>query len=172
MIPLELPAYQKKENWGAAETFYQLVRALAGPSAAAGIQRGPAGARCNLLGPTALGFRHRDDITEITGLLDRIGHRCRRGGADGRQPRRSRPAGRSGFQRRALPGNRQTPPRRWLQRTFRQPTAKTVPIGVGATRDFIAEVARPRRASTRAPVLAAEASRLPWYSQLGRQRPT
>ena len=28
VIPLELPAYQKKENWGAAETFYQLVRQL------------------------------------------------------------------------------------------------------------------------------------------------
>ncbi|MFZ9671391.1 MAG: nitrogenase component 1, partial [Burkholderiaceae bacterium] len=26
VIPLELPAYQRKENWGAAETFYQLVR--------------------------------------------------------------------------------------------------------------------------------------------------
>jgi light-independent protochlorophyllide reductase subunit B len=26
VIPLELPSYQKKENWGAAETFYrQLV---------------------------------------------------------------------------------------------------------------------------------------------------
>ena len=29
VIPLELPAYQKKENWGAAETLYQLVRHLA-----------------------------------------------------------------------------------------------------------------------------------------------
>ena len=28
VVPVELPAYQKKENWGAAETFYQLVRAL------------------------------------------------------------------------------------------------------------------------------------------------
>ena len=28
VIPLELPAYQKKENWGAAETFYRLVRTL------------------------------------------------------------------------------------------------------------------------------------------------
>ena len=27
VVPLELPAYQKKENWGAAETFYQLRRA-------------------------------------------------------------------------------------------------------------------------------------------------
>ncbi len=30
VIPLELPAYQKKENWGASETFYRLVRTLAG----------------------------------------------------------------------------------------------------------------------------------------------
>ena len=28
-IPLELPSYQRKENWGAAETFYQIVRNLA-----------------------------------------------------------------------------------------------------------------------------------------------
>ena len=27
VIPLELPAYQKKENWGASETFYRVVRA-------------------------------------------------------------------------------------------------------------------------------------------------
>ena len=31
VIPLELPSYQRKENWGAAETFYQLVRTLARP---------------------------------------------------------------------------------------------------------------------------------------------
>ena len=31
VIALELPAYQKKENWGAAETFYQIVRTLTGP---------------------------------------------------------------------------------------------------------------------------------------------
>ncbi|MBX9757881.1 MAG: ferredoxin:protochlorophyllide reductase (ATP-dependent) subunit B, partial [Beijerinckiaceae bacterium] len=35
VIPLELPAYQKKENWGAAETLYRIVRALAGPNAPA-----------------------------------------------------------------------------------------------------------------------------------------
>ena len=60
------PSYQKKENWGAAETFYQLVRALAGPSCAApGTRRARPGTRprCNILGPTALGFRHRDDVT-------------------------------------------------------------------------------------------------------------
>ena len=30
VVPLELPSYQRKENWGAAETFYHLVRAPAG----------------------------------------------------------------------------------------------------------------------------------------------
>ena len=29
VVPLELPAYQRKENWGAAETLYQLVRRVA-----------------------------------------------------------------------------------------------------------------------------------------------
>ncbi|MBK1665368.1 ferredoxin:protochlorophyllide reductase (ATP-dependent) subunit B, partial [Rhodospirillum rubrum] len=35
VIPLELPSYQRKENWGAAETFYRLVRTMAGPAAPA-----------------------------------------------------------------------------------------------------------------------------------------
>lgn len=78
VVAVDLPAYQRKENWGAAETFYQLVRALAGPSAPApGMPRSlrAAGvrARCNLLGPTALGFRHRDDVAEITSLLAKLG---------------------------------------------------------------------------------------------------
>ncbi len=28
VLPLELPAYARKENWGANETFYQLIRGL------------------------------------------------------------------------------------------------------------------------------------------------
>ena len=36
VVAVELPAYQQKENWGAAETFYQMVRAFAG---AAGAER-------------------------------------------------------------------------------------------------------------------------------------
>ena len=67
VIPLELPAYQKKENWGASETFYRLTRALAKP----GEKRGPK--TCNILGPTALGFRNRDDIVEVTRLLNALG---------------------------------------------------------------------------------------------------
>ena len=35
IVPLELPAYSKKENWGASETFYHLVRTLLLPLAPA-----------------------------------------------------------------------------------------------------------------------------------------
>src|SRR5271163_539248 len=66
VIPLDLPAYQKKENWGAAETFYRLVRTLAGPRRERAERARPS---CNILGPTALGFRHRDDLREISSLL-------------------------------------------------------------------------------------------------------
>jgi light-independent protochlorophyllide reductase subunit B len=70
VVPLELPAYQRKENWGAAETFYQLVRALLGrprPAAGHAARRPTACARraATCSGPTALGFRHRDDVLEI-----------------------------------------------------------------------------------------------------------
>ena len=49
----------------------------------------------------------------------------------------------------------------WLHRQFGQPMVKTVPIGVGATRDFIAEVA----ALAGVEPLSIEDSRLPWYSR-------
>ena len=71
VVPLELPSYQKKENWGAAETFYQIVRKLAKPRATP--KEATAKPSCNILGPSALGFRHRDDVREITGLLERLG---------------------------------------------------------------------------------------------------
>ena len=67
VIPLDLPSYQHRENFGADETFLQIVRALAKPMART------QGVSCNLLGATALGFRHRDDITEVTKLLALMG---------------------------------------------------------------------------------------------------
>ena len=67
VIPLELPSYQRKENFGADETFFQIVRHFAQP-----LPRTPE-VTANLLGPTALGFRHRDDIEEITRLLADMG---------------------------------------------------------------------------------------------------
>ena len=72
VIPLELPSYQRKENWGAAETFYQIVRTLADKSVVRAPREGRP-ARANILGPTALGFRHRDDLVEIRKILGALG---------------------------------------------------------------------------------------------------
>jgi light-independent protochlorophyllide reductase subunit B len=161
IVPLELPAYQRKENWGASETFYQLVRACAGPHAPPpGTKREP-GARCNILGPTALGFRHRDDVLEVRKLLEGMGiavnvvapydaapaDLARLGDADFNVVLYPEVAGQAAA---------------WLKRSFGQPHTSVVPIGVGATRRFVAEVA----ALAGLPAPAEDrALRLPWYSK-------
>ncbi|MET1085307.1 MAG: nitrogenase component 1, partial [Burkholderiales bacterium] len=52
----------------------------------------------------------------------------------------------------------------WLTRTFGQPAVKTVPIGVGATRAFVEEVARLAEVDP-TPALSDLASRSPWYAK-------
>jgi light-independent protochlorophyllide reductase subunit B len=56
------------------------------------------------------------------------------------------------------------PAARWLEKTFGQPAIRTVPIGYGATRDFIAEVAAIAGVDPAA-ALAADPSRMPWYAR-------
>ena len=162
VIPLELPAYQKKENWGAAETFYQVVRTLAGPHAPAPGTKPVAAPRCNILGPAALGFRHRDDVREITGLLASMGIAVNVTAPLGARPADIARLGDAAFNVVLYPeiaGQAAS----WLQRSFGQPFTKTVPIGVGATKDFIREVAGLAGIDPAA-ALAIE-SRLPWYSR-------
>jgi light-independent protochlorophyllide reductase subunit B len=166
VVPLELPAYQKKENWGAAETFYRLVRACAGPRAPApGWQRPPRpeGRRpcCNLLGATALGFRHRDDVTEIRKLLAELGVDVHVTAPMDATPADLATLGEADFNV-ALYPEIATPAAQWLERTFRQPCVKTVPIGVVATKAFISEVAAV--SGVEIPPALSE-SRLPWYSR-------
>jgi light-independent protochlorophyllide reductase subunit B len=166
VIPLELPSYQKKENWGASETFYRLTRTLLA-ARAHGFER-PArspGKRptCNLLGPTALGFRHRDDIIEITRLLSSLGVDVNVVAPMGASPGDIARIPEADFNVSLYPEIADVTAR-WLERTFRQPFVRTVPIGVGATTDFIAEVVKlagldPQVAS------AVIGSRLPWYSR-------
>jgi light-independent protochlorophyllide reductase subunit B len=163
VVALELPSYQRKENWGASETFYQLVRALAPRREA--VPRRPVRERkcCNLLGATALGFRHRDDVTEVTRLLAQLGvdvHVVAPLNASAADIRRLHEADfnvvlypETGMQA-AL----------YLQRAFNQPMTKTVPIGVSATRAFVAEVAALAGVDASA-VLADAAARSPWYSK-------
>jgi len=140
-VPVELPAYQRKENWGASETFYQLVRSFAGANAPApGTERParPEGQRptCNILGPTALGFRHRDDVTEITGLLAQLGIDVAIVAPMGATPADLARLGEADFNVVLYPETADLTAQ-WLERTFKQPAVRTVPIGVGATRDFI-----------------------------------
>lgn len=168
VIALELPAYQRKENWGAAETFYQLVRTLAGPTAPPpGIKRPPRKAErrpcCNLLGPTALGFRHRDDVVEITRLLAQLGVEVRVTAPLGATVAELTRLGEADFNIVLYPEIAMIAAR-WLERTFGQPTVSSVPIGVNATRDFIREVAALAGVDP-APLLDADATRLPWYSR-------
>jgi len=168
VVPLELPSYQRKENWGASETFYQLVRALAGPFAPPpGTDRPLRGEgarpRCNLLGPTALGFRHRDDVAEITRLLDAIGVDVAVTAPMGSGRAEIEALGEADFNVVLYPEIALTAAS-WLKRTFRQPMVTTVPIGVGATRDFAREVAEVAGLDPEAAVALVD-SRLPWYSR-------
>jgi light-independent protochlorophyllide reductase subunit B len=171
VIALELPAYQKKENWGAAETFYRLVRALTGARAEGFHRAAPSEegrrARCNLLGPTALGFRHRDDIVEVTKLLAMIGVDVNVTAPMGSRPADIARIPDADFNISLYPEIADTTVR-WLERTFRQPFTKTIPIGVGATRDFIREVAALAGFDADATLARVEAEmgpRLPWYSR-------
>jgi light-independent protochlorophyllide reductase subunit B len=168
VVPLELPAYQRKENWGAAETFYRLVRTFAGPTAPAPgtrrQQRTPGGRpSCNLLGPSALGFRHRDDVAEITGLLGRIGIDVNVVAPLGAAPADLARLGEADINVVLYPEIAGVAAS-WLQRTFGQTTIRTIPIGVIATRAFIAEIAEAAGLDA-SPLIAAEESRLPWYSR-------
>ncbi len=160
VVPLELPAYQKKENWGAAETFYRLVRALAGAK-----RERPARPRplCNLLGPTALGFRHRDDVREITQLLGRMGIDINVVAPMGSSPQDLTRLGDADFNVVLYPEIANSAAQ-YLEKAHGQPFTKVIPIGVGATRDFIAEVAKIANVDATA-LLAEESSRLPWYSR-------
>ena len=160
VIPLELPSYQKKETWGASETFYQLVRAFAGAPAARAPGDRP---RCNLLGATALGFRHRDDVIEVTRLLGRLGVEVNVAAPLGATPADLRRLPEADFNVVLYPEIAGAAAA-WLERVHGQPMVKTVPIGLGATRAFIAEVAALAGIDP-APALEEDGSRLSWWSR-------
>ncbi|MEM7242537.1 MAG: ferredoxin:protochlorophyllide reductase (ATP-dependent) subunit B [Pseudomonadota bacterium] len=155
VIPLELPSYQRKENFGASEAFFQLTRTLAQP------QEKTKAITCNLLGPTGLGFRHRDDISELSALLSDIGVSVNVVAPMGANPDDITRLPAAHFNVLMYPETGEETAR-FLERNFDQPYTKTVPIGVGATHDFIAEV----KALTG---LDADPSdnhlRMPWYSK-------
>ena len=161
VIPLELHSYQRKENWGASETFYGLVRTLADTTVRPSPEeRRP---RCNVLGPTALGFRHRDDVVEVVRLIESLGIGIGVTAPLGATAADLARLGEADFNVVLYPEIAGTAAR-WLKKTFGQPFTETVPIGVGATRAFVAEVARLAGVDP-APVLERAETRLPWFSR-------
>jgi light-independent protochlorophyllide reductase subunit B len=167
VIPLELPAYQRKENWGAAETFYRLVRTLCPAPAAARAPRNSRAANepphCNVLGATALGFRHRDDTREIVQLLEQLGVVI-----NVVAPWEASPADIARLQDAdfnvVLYPEIANIAASWLQRAHGQPFTRTVPIGIGATREFIREVCE-LAGLDEAAALENARSRAGWYAR-------
>jgi light-independent protochlorophyllide reductase subunit B len=175
MVSLELPAYSKKENWGAAETFYQLVRGLLKE------QLPPPGSpkidptrwrqegrrpRVNLLGPSLLGFRCRDDVREISRLLAEHGIDVAVVAPLGARPADLRriPSADANV---CLYPEVAAPLCGWLERSFGMATVRSVPIGIAATKAFLTELTSLLGIEA-AEAVAEEAerrSRLPWYSR-------
>ncbi|MBL8330335.1 MAG: ferredoxin:protochlorophyllide reductase (ATP-dependent) subunit B [Rubrivivax sp.] len=161
VIPLELPAYQRKENWAAAETFYRLVRTLC-PAPAQPRER-TAQPCCNILGPAALGFRHRDDLREIRALLEQLGIAVQVVAPMDATPADLARLGEAHFNVVLYPEIAGTAAQ-WLQRTHRQPFTRTIPIGAKATREFIAEVCQLAQIDP-AQGLAMAEPRARWYAR-------
>ena len=165
VVALELPAYQRKENWGASETFYHLVRALV----PAGHNRTPLEGRpavCNILGPTALGFRHRDDVKEIRGLLEELGIKVNVVAPLNACVEDIRRLPEADFNVVLYPELARTAAQ-WLQRSCGQPFTQSIPYGVNGTLDFIAEVQQLAGASDPAQTREAfmQSSRARWYAK-------
>jgi light-independent protochlorophyllide reductase subunit B len=159
VVPLELPAYQRKENYGASETFYRLVRACVGPRSEA--ER--AAVSCNILGPTALGFRHRDDVVEVRRLLEDLGVTVNVVAPLDASPADLARLPEAAFNIVLYPEVALTTAT-WLERQYGQKFVNIPPIGVGATRDFIAAVAALAGIDA-TDFLARRTSRLVWYSR-------
>ena len=169
VVPLELPSYSKKENWGASESFYYLVRYVLAheSSKREAVTEAEKAARqrpsANLLGPTSLGFRCRDDIVEIAKLLEAIGVDVNVVAPLDATTDDLRRIPDADFNISLYPETSRTLCT-WLERTFKQPTVKTVPIGVNATLAFIEEIETLTGIDASA-TKKSETSRLPWYSR-------
>jgi light-independent protochlorophyllide reductase subunit B len=150
-----LPSYQRKENFGADETFFQLVKHLAKPQAKT--ER----VSCNIIGPTALGFRHRDDVAEITNLLFELGIEVNVTAPMGATPSDIAQMGKAHFNVLLYPETGETAARH-CEKEFDQPYTKIVPIGAGATHDFINEI---RALSGSTAPLDRQALRQTWWSR-------
>jgi light-independent protochlorophyllide reductase subunit B len=91
------------------------------------------------LGPTALGFRHRDDVKEIRGLLEELGIKVNVVAPLEACVADIRRLPEADFNVVLYPELGRTAAQ-WLQRSCAQPFTQCIPYGVNGTLDFIAEV--------------------------------
>jgi light-independent protochlorophyllide reductase subunit B len=164
VIPLELPAYQKKENWGASETFYQLIRTFG--SMAEENPKKIDKPVCNILGPTALGFRHRDDLEEITKLLKFLGVEINVVAPLGASVMDLKRLNEAKFNVVLYPEIAHSSAL-WLLKKFGQPFTKKLPYGAVGTNEFVKEVLELAQISSpeKTPEVVSQIfNRSAWYS--------
>lgn len=142
VIPLELPAYQKKENWGAAETFYQMVRHCLIGAEQPAAEPGQTKTRpvCNILGLMGLGFRHRDDLKAIEEIVRAIGVEINVVAPWQASPDDLQRLPLADFNIMLNPELAESTAL-YLKRQCGQPYTQTIPIGEQATDAFVREVA-------------------------------
>ena len=166
IVSLELPAYSKKENWGGSETFYQIVRSLLKDHSRESKQswqeekRRP---RVNLLGPTLLGFRCRDDVLEIQKLLGQYGIDVNVVAPLGASPADILRIPNADVNVCLYPEIAESTCI-WLERNLNIPFTTTVPLGVGATQDFLKELHKVLEMEIPQSVNESNNSKLTWYS--------
>tara|TARA_Y100000589_G_scaffold219222_1_gene206953 strand:- start:385 stop:1959 length:1575 start_codon:yes stop_codon:yes gene_type:complete len=171
IVNLELPAYSKKENWGASETFYQIVRTLLkeevnenskiSPQRWKALGRRP---KVNILGPTLLGFRCRDDVIEIQRILSEQGI-----DTNVVSPLNSSP---DDIKRLTdaeinicLYHEIAETSCEWLKRNFGMEYTTNIPIGIENTINFIKEVHEKLDLPLTNKEELETKSKLPWYSK-------
>jgi len=187
VIPLDLPAYQRKENWGSAETLYHLIRRLVkrnpvvgttqkvhaqesvDPASQNNLQppstQQPVRPKCNILGPTALGFRHRDDVVEISTLIENLGIEINVIAPMNACVSDIERLPLADFNVVLYPETAQTAAL-WLEREFKQPFTKHIPIGHKGTIAFIREVLGLAKLPVDEPLIErlSKRSKASWYA--------
>lgn len=156
IIPLELPSYQRKENFGTDETFYQIVKCLSKEN------EKTKNFSCNILGPTALGFRHRDDVKELRSILIDQGIEVNVTAPLGASPGDIKNLTKAHFNVMLYPESCELSCR-WLKENFNMPFTQITPIGIGATNDFLKEVNELR--SKKINKIRSERLNFDWWSK-------
>tara|TARA_Y100000589_G_scaffold146518_2_gene140174 strand:+ start:105 stop:1682 length:1578 start_codon:yes stop_codon:yes gene_type:complete len=170
IVNLELPAYSKKENWGASETFYQIIRTLLKETVKTEhvdskrwkVQgRRP---RVNILGPSLLGFRCRDDVIEIQRILSEQGIDTNVVAPLGSSPEDILRILDAEINICLYPEIAESSCE-WLKRNFGMEYTSIIPIGITNTISFINEIYEKLDMPELNSSNLENKSKLPWYSK-------